>query len=433
VSEFFKKTCSTLTRPLAELLFNKLARASTWLFMGSIAGGMLAYVFQLIMGRMLSTQEYGLFSATMALFAVLASPLSTLVMVVSRKVSEYRAKLDFGSITHFYYSINLQSAIVGAVLAGVGYLLAQQVQIYLNAPNIAPIYLLGALLLLSFLPVINNAFLQGLQSFSWLSASAFLVFPFKIIFSVALVWFGYGVAGAIGGTLLATLLVWLITLGALRVPLAEGRGKPFQTAHLSFKSALPVLFANSAFAVMTQLDMVLVSNFFSAHEAGLYAAASVLGKAIMYLPSSIAIALFPMVAENHARDEASSHLLMQSLKLVFVLCGVGSLLYLFFGEWFVQLLYGERYRGAGDLLRYFGFAIMPMALVSVAEYFMIAKGRVLFAYLFMIVAPLQILAVYLHHESLLMVIGIMATSGVVLACVGFGLLWREFKLGAAKK
>lgn len=424
---------SPLYRRIVGLFYTKLVRASAWLFVGSIAGGILGYVFQLLMGRMLSTQEYGLFSATMALFAVLATPLSTLVMVVSRKVSEYRAKLDCGSITHFYYSINLRSAIIGVMLAGVCYFLAPHVQFYLKAPNLVPVYLLGALLFLSFLPVINNAFLQGLQSFTWLSASSFLVFLFKIIFAVVLVWLGYGVAGAIGGTLLATLLVWLITYGALRAPLAAGKGKPFKAEHLSFKSALPVFFANTAFAAMTQLDMVLVNNYFSPHEAGLYAAASILGKAIMYLPSGIAIALFPMVAENHARDEGSSHLLLQSLKLVFVLCGVGSIFYFFYGEWFIQLLYGERYRGAGELLQYFGFAIMPMALVTVAEYFMIAKGRIIFAYLFMIAAPLQILAVYLYHESLLMVIGIMAISGYLLAFVGFGLLWREFKAGNSKK
>jgi hypothetical protein len=73
---------------------------------------------------------------------------------------------------------------------------------------------------------------------------------------------------------------------------------------------------------------------------------------------------------------------------------------------------------------------MPMALVMVAESFIIAKGRVMFAYLFMIAAPLQILAIYLHHESLLMVVGIMAASGYILAFAGFGLLWREFKAGS---
>ena len=431
MSIFLKKYLA-IKQSLIEVVFSKLARAGAWLFVGSFSGGILGYVFQLLMGRMLSTQEYGLFCAMMAIFAVLASPLSTLMMIVSRKISEYRAKFDYGSINHFYYSINIRSAIVGALVAGVFYLFVPEVQSYLKTQDLVSVYLLGVLLTLSFLPVLNNAFLQGMQKFTWLSASGFLIFVFKLIFSVAFVWLGFGVAGAIAGILLANLLIWLITYGALRVQLEKGHGKPFQKVHMAFKTAIPVFFTNTAFVLMTQLDMVLVNYYFSAHEAGLYAVASILGKAILYLPSSIAIALFPMVAENQARGEGSSKLLMQSLGLVFVLCSLGATLYFFYSELFVKILYGERYQEAGELLRYFGFAIMPMALISVAEYFMIAKGRIMFAYLFMISAPLQILAIYLNHDSLLDVIGIMAASGVSLACVGFGLLWRELKMGSKK-
>lgn len=416
-----------LFRRVAGLFYSKLARASAWLFVGSMAGGILGYVFQVLMGRMLSTREYGLFSAMVALFAVLAAPLGALMMVVSRKVSEYRAKLDSGSITHFYYSINLRTAIVGALLLGICFLFAPQVQSYLKAPSATPIYLLGALLFLTFPPIINNAFLQGLQSFTWLSASGLLGVLLKIIFSAVLVWLGYGVAGALGGTILAALVGWVITYSALYRLLEEGRGKPFQTAHLSFKPALPVLVANAAFAAMTQLDMVLVNYYFPAHEAGLYAAASILGKAVMYLPGGIAMALFPMVAENHAREEGSAHLLLQAVGLTALLCGAGAVFYYLFGEWIITFLYGESYRGAGAVLKYYGFAILPMGLVLVAENFLIAKGRVLFAYLFVVTAPLQLTAIYFYHGSLLMVVSVMGASGLLLAMTGYGVLWRAFK------
>jgi len=424
-----QKNTIPLHRRLLGKFYSKLARASAWLFVGSIAGGILGYVFQIVMGRMLSTQEYGLFGAIMALFAVLATPLSTLVMVISRKISEYRAKQDSGSITHFYYSINIWTAIVGALLLGACYTFAPLIQSYLKSTSVIPVYLLGILLFVSFMPVINNAFLQGLQSFIWLSASNSLVFLFKIVFSVYLVWMGYGLEGAIGGTILAALTIWIITYAALAGPLAQGKDKPFQKTHLSFQSAIPVFFANVSFAAMTQLDMVMVNYYFSSHEAGMYAAASILGKAIIFLPSGIAIALFPMVSENHTRNEGSSHLLIQALLLVLVLCIGGSVFYYLFGEWLIQLLYGSRYSEAGIILKYYGFAIVPMTIVMVAEYFLIAKGRVMFAYLFVIAAPLQIFAVYLFHESLLTVVVIMAVTGISLTFVGFGLMWREFIKG----
>ena len=426
-----RNTGSGLRHRVAGLFYGKLARASAWLFVGGIAGGVLGYVFQVLMGRMLSTQEYGLFSAMMALIIVLAAPLGTLLMVISRKISEYRARQDVGSIAHFYYSINIRASVVGALIFGVYLLFAPQIQSYLKAPSVIPVYLLGALLFLSIPPAINNAFLQGLQRFIWLSASGSFGTLLKIIFATVLVWLGYGLEGALGGTILAVIAGWLITYGALHRPLAAGRGKPFQAAHLSIKPALSVLAANVAFAAMTQLDIVLVNYYFPAHEAGLYAAASILGKAVMYLPGGIAAALFPMVAENQALSQSSAHLMLQAVGFTALLSGVGAVFYFLFGERIIVLLYGENYRGAGDVLKFYGFAIFPMALVMVAEYFLIAQGRVLFAYLFVFTAPLQLTAFYFYHDSLQTVVAVMGASGLLLVLFGYGLLWREFKLTRA--
>lgn len=427
-----EQTTLLLYRSLIELIYSKLARASACLFIGSIAAGILGYVFQVLMGRMLNIQEYGLFSAMMALFSVLSAPLGTLMMVVSRKISEYRALLDNGSITHFYYSISFRMTLIGALVLGASSIFAPQVQSYLKASSIIPVYLLGVLLFFTLLPNINNAFLQGLQSFGWLSAASSLGVLFKIIFSALFVWWGYGVAGAVGGAILAVIAGWIFTYGVLHRSLVAGRGKPFQTTHISIKSAIPVLVANVAFAAMTQLDIVLVNYYFPAQEASLYAAASILGKAVMYLPGGITMALFPMVVENHMRGQSSVHLLLQAVGLTALLCSAGALFYFLFGEGIIVLLYGEQYRGAGEVLKFYGFAILPMALVMVAEYFLIAKGRVLFAYLFLLTAPLQFIAIHFFHDSMKMVITVMGVSGLLLAFLGYGLLWRAFETSGSK-
>lgn len=426
MSSFVQKACSTLHWRLIDLLSSKLAKTSIWLVIGGIAAGLLGYVFQVLMGRMLSPSEFGQFSAIMALYMILAAPLGTLMMVVSRKVSEYRAKTDVGSIFHFYYSVNYATAAFGIALLAACFYFAPLLQTYLKTPSITEIYLLGIVLLVTFPPIINNAFLQGLQKFTWFSVCGALGVLLKILFSVVLIWLGYGMNGALGGVALSLLAVWIISYGGIRGQVQQGQGKPFLKNHISVRSALPVLVANVAFTAMTQLDMVLVNYYFSPHEAGMYAAASILGKAVLYLASGVALALFPMVAENNARNQGSANLLMQALILAAFLCLSGAVFYYFFGEWLIRAFYGEDYLAAGEVLRFYGFAILPMTLVMVAEYFLIAKGRVVFAYLFVGVAPIQLLAVYYYHASLLMILTIMGITGLVLSFVGFGLLWRAF-------
>jgi len=419
------KTSLQLYQRGVQFLSSKFARASAWLFFGTLATGTLAYVFQILMGRMLSPHEYGLFSAMMGLFALLAAPSSTLMMVISRKVSQYRAEHDDGSITHFYYWINIRSAIFGGLVFGVFLLFAPQIQLYMKTASIMPVYLLGILVVTTFLPIINNAFLQGIQSFVWLSASGSLWALLKIIFSFALVFLGLGVSGALGGTILAALFGWFISYYGLYQQFSVGRDKPYRAQHLTFKPMLPVLFANVAFAGMTQLDIVLVNYYFSAQETGFYAAASILGKAVMYLSGATAMALFPMVAELHARSESSLHLLLQAVGLTTLLSGTGAIFYFLFGEAIIVLFYGEEYRSAGTILKFYGFAILPMALVMVVEHFLIAKGRVLFSYLFILILPLQLLAVYFYHSTLLIVVTVVGACSLLVALLGFGLLFRS--------
>lgn len=410
-----------------QLASSKLGRASGWLVMGGLVSGGFGYVFQVLMGRMLTVQEYGLFNALMAHLVILAAPMGTLTMMVSRKVSSYRVSWDHGSIGHFYYVINVRVVFAAGVIIAICFLFTGQIQSYVRASSVAPIYLMGLAFLLTVPRVINNSFLQGLQYFKWLSVSSILDVFFKTVVAVILVQIGYGVSGVFGGLIISSIVVWLIIYNALRLPLTAGRKRNYRISRFTFRSVLPVLIANIAFAVMTQLDLVLVKYYFTDYQAGVYAAAAILGKAVMYLPGYIALALFPMAAENHARGRDSASLLLQAIGLTTVLCSIGSLFYFFCGESVVTLLYGESYSSAGKVLKYYGLAMFPMAIIMIVEHFLIANGRVLFAYLFVIIAPLQLIAIHFFHSSLLMIVLIVGLSGLLHMIVGAGLLWQDFQ------
>jgi O-antigen/teichoic acid export membrane protein len=93
-------------------------------------------------------------------------------------------------------------------------------------------------------------------------------------------------------------------------------------------------------------------------------------------------------------------------------------MYWVFADDIIALLYGPNYVGAGQILRWYGFAILPMALVIIAEQYLIAQGQVLFAWIFLAIAPLQILAIYIWHTELWMILLSMGLFGSLLACIG---------------
>jgi O-antigen/teichoic acid export membrane protein len=300
---------------------------------------------------------------------------------------------------------------------------------YLRAPDAVPIWILSMLLVASAFLALNNAFLQGSQHMGWLGGLLVVGALGKIFFGVALVSLGYGATGAMLGVLCATAATWLAGLALMRPSLPKGHPSGAETGG-SFPVAaiVPVLIASVAFTGMTQLDMVLVNHYFDADQAGQYAAASVLGKAVLYLPGGLVIALYPMVAGRYASRQGSAHLLVQSALAVLIVCGSAAAVYWLLGPWLVGLFYGAAYAPAGELLALYGWAVLPMALVMVAEHFLIAQGRVLFAWLFLAVAPLQLLVIHLWHPDLRSVILVIGAGGAVMALVGYGMLLREYFL-----
>lgn len=408
------------------LFSSKLSRSSAILFAGALMAGILGYVFHVLMGRMLPEGDYGLLTSTIAVTTVLSVPTSAMTMIITRTVAGYRAHDDEGSIAQLY-SRTVRGMLVFCGLFLAAYALAaSSIQQFLRAPTPTPVYLLGVLVVFSLIVPIGLAVLQGMQRFVVFALSHLLAIGSKILLCMLLVWLGYGVSGAISGIILSLAVMWLFI--NLQTHASVHSVKPPQGEyHYPRHFMLYVMVASVAFVSMTQMDMVMVRYYFDADESGIYAAASVLGKAVLYLPGAVVTALFPMVAENSALKKASASLLLNAVVLTLALSGAGALIYLLFAPELVTMLYGERYAQAGEVLRYFGLAMIPMALVLVAENFLIAQGRVFFVYLLLIVAPLQILAIHFFHQSLLMVVAILAIGGWVLALVGYGMMWREYQ------
>ena len=422
-------TILALHRRLSNLFSGKLARASSLLFVASIGGGILGYVFQVLMGQMLSVSDYGLFATLMALLMVAGVPLSTLSMVLSRRASGYWAKNQPARIAAMFWWTNQRVLWIALAMLMCALPFTPFLRDYAQLESLVPAWIFLLLTFTTLFGPVNNAFLQAQQNFRWLAIAGLTSQGLKLLFCVALVFAGFKLNGVLMGMVFATITMWLMTYLPLRSVVTHPIGVDQPKDHLSFKGAIPVLVANLSFAVMTQLDLLLVKHYFDPEQAGIYAAAAILGKAVMYLPGAITMALFPMVAENESRSQSSANLFLNAMVLTAGLSGAGAVFYFLFADDIMTLFYGQKYQGAAELLKLYGFAMLPMALVMVAEHFLIAKGRVVFAYVMMIGIPFVLFAAHTYHASLIDMVYILATGSLGLAMVGFGVIGVQYLLG----
>src|SRR5579871_6942893 len=89
--------------------------------------------------------------------------------------------------------------------------------------------------------------------------------------------------------------------------------------------------ATIAVTLMGSADVVLVKHFFDPHSAGLYAAASLGGKILLYLVGFIPTVLLPQAADRHARGAQTREVLMGSLLLFGVVALCGLFVFRYFG------------------------------------------------------------------------------------------------------
>lgn len=400
----------------------------------SVSVGVLGYLFQILMGRLLDVQDFGLFSSIMGVVGFLNAPINAVCMVIVREISALRIRRDGLSISNYYIKVNFFTLCLFAILIIICWLNYEKIFYLLKFNSYITFNLfIGIIFFIPFV-LINSAFFQGNQQFQFHGAINFLGIVLKLMYCWVFTYFGLGLDGAFGGVLFGILSTWIIGFYLLKNsfykfsnPVANVESdKAYRP--MGLRDFSPLLIASIAIGAMTQLDIVIVGHYFSDPLVGEYAAASILGKAVLYLPSGLIIVLFPMTAELYSDNRRSHHLLLQSLGATFLMCLAVAFIYYFFSEELIRFFYGHRYSEAGHLLRWYGFAILPMALLLVIENYLMAKGEILFTWLLLFIAPIEILTMIYLHSDLLDVILILGLSGLVSLFLGLGILLYRNKI-----
>jgi O-antigen/teichoic acid export membrane protein len=380
------------------------------------------YAFQIVMGRMLLPNEYGLMNALLALFVILVVPVSPLFTVITHKIAEYKALGDLAAIHNLHRKMSRRVILTGLWGLLLFLILSSVIRDYLHMSSLVPIVIIGMSLVAALAYPLNLALLQGVQDYKWMGINSALGGPAKFFFTVLFVWAGFGVSGVMAGMVVSGLLLWGMSYFPIEKHLRQVKGSYGMPKHILFTDAIPVFLAVFAFTLLTQADMVLVNRYFPVQDAaGIYASAAVLGKAVMYIPGAIILALFPMVSEQYALNRGSRHLLIKALIMTMAISGSGAVFFYLFPVNIIDVVYGKQYTSAASILRYYGLAMLPMALLMVLMNYLIAREKNLFSYIMIVGALLEILAIFLFHDSLLQIVFIMMTAGTLLLAIGIAI------------
>ena len=375
---------------------------------------------------MLSPEDYGVFSAVMALSTLFLSPMGAFIMITSRNVTEMEIKNSSIYIRSYYNKINKNLFYLSVFLLMILIIFRQEFFSSIKIDNYYSLFSFYLILIFSFYGTLNYSFLQGTHRFIFIGYLSIIGIVLKILFSYVFTQLSPSLDAVLYAIVTSLISVYLVGLVFINKKFKHHVGLEKiieQRASVEIlKKALPVLIATISLAVMTQLDIVLVNYYFSSSQAGLYAAASVLGKAVLYIPGGLIIVLFPIAAADKVANGNGLQLLFKASLVTFLSCGLLACIYFIFGNFLIENLYGVDYSGAGEILGWYGLAMLPLALVIVAEQFVIARGGTLFSWIFIVFAPLQVVTIVLWHEELWTILLSVGFFGFLTALSGYLIL-----------
>ncbi|MFC7202997.1 oligosaccharide flippase family protein [Haloferax namakaokahaiae] len=383
----------------------------------TVASGALNYAFQVFMGRALGPEQYGVFGALFALFYI--------VNVFGRGIrfsaTRFTAELvdDGPALASFHRKFLRQSMLFSI---GIFVTLVAAAPILSDFLDVSPTLLVVAIAgtaPFGLALTVNFGTLQGVQWFTPLGGYKVLLAGVKLAAGVVLVLLGYGVFGAFTALVLASVVVFgLTTLHVRRrLPDTIPSTSSFDFSR-AYRYTLPAILTGFCVTVPTTVDVLLAKAFFPSRLAGLYVAASVLGKILIFLPMGISTALFPKVSTQRGDETATNALLNRAMLYTAVIAGLGAVTYWVVPEFVLTTFYGAAYADAVPLLQWYGISILAFALASVVLNFELARSRNRFVYVFTLISVVEIALMGVFHASPLQFLHILLAGNATLVVLG---------------
>jgi O-antigen/teichoic acid export membrane protein len=372
-------------------------------------------VFHLLSARVLGPGQYSDVVSLVAAQGLLTLPFGGIQYAIARSVAEGAGRGDADGVAAFLHR-SVDATIAGAALVAIAATaLSPLVQHALGVEKLVAVvltmvYMFPALLLPTF-----NGVAQGFQRFGLMSASLTAGVLARIGFLLVLIPFGLGAGGVMGATAAAACVALVFPLPLCWKWYRRGRrSSATVSVHALLRSVAPVVAGVLAITSLTTVDLIVAKVALPPHSAGVYGAASFVGRLLLYLPMTIATVLLPKITARVASDQETSEIYHASLAVTALFSLAGTLILIAVPRLIVDVAFGSAYDQAVPLIGVFGLAMTLYAILNVQLVYHIGHGREGMAWALLGAAVVQI-GVYavVHGSTYQLVFVSLGTAGVL--------------------
>jgi O-antigen/teichoic acid export membrane protein len=348
-------------------------RQSGWMMMAATASGALMYCVHPIVSRGMPKEEYGVFTTLLQVVTMMSIPAGGLQPVIARQqaaaITDHEQRVVASEFRAVWKAI-LTLWLVMAAVAGVFWKPALAGLKISNPAALAMTVIIG--LAAMWMPLVMGM-LQGRQNFLWLGWTSILngIGRFGLICIIILIFHGWA-AGAMGAVLIG--MAAIIIIGGWQVRDVW----KIETTTVEWKDwlsrVIPLTLGLGAAQFMLSADMIFTQKFFPADQTGFYAAAGMIGRALVFFTQPLTLVMFPKIARSSATGEKSNALVLALGATVFAggCAAVGCTL---FPALPLQIVYPKSYLVAAPLVPWFAWCMLPLTLSMVLVNSLMARAK----------------------------------------------------------
>ena len=369
------------------------------------------YAFFLIAGRILGPSDYGIVAALLAATLVVAVPTQALQFAAARLVAAPpggEAPLAEG----VYARAWRRCAVITPVVALVACAAIVAVWLANRDLPLGPLLFTVALVAPFGFFFLALGRLQGQERFTGFSVGFALWGAPRPVALIPLAALGLGVYAALGatGVALASAVgaTWWLTRerGPTRPPTAREWG--------AFSGPLiPVVVGLSGLGVLTNLDLIVAKIALGSEEAGHFAAAATLAKAVFLFPQAVSFVLLPRVAARSAAAQDTGMILGLGVGVSLVAGGLSSLVLWAIADPLLRITYGPEYAVSAGILGVYAAALTLIGALIVVINHHVGRGANPFVWAIAAIALAQAVLLALFHDTPGAIIAVDAVVGVL--------------------
>ncbi|MCB8966591.1 MAG: hypothetical protein H6660_06815 [Ardenticatenaceae bacterium] len=376
-----------------------------------IAGG-LDYLFNILTGRLLEPIAYSILISVLAILQIMLHATNVIRNIVAYYTAEIAVEGQgtIAQISRFLQRSHRWAWRWGIVATLIMALLSPTLARMLQIPTPHPLWAASLALLMLFVRPVTDGTLQGAQHFGQLAAVSMFQSILRLTFALVLIHWGWEAFGAILALPLATASAYVLALWFLR-PYLRPAPEATQDRQVSWQYSAHTLLGLLTFALLVNLDAIVVKALFSPETAGNYAPVITLGKINLFIPLAIGMVLFPKAIQRHNTGRDARPILLAAL-LAALLPGLGlTSIFFLIPDLLTRTIFGDAYASLGIVVGLVGLATTLYAGINIWLNYALSVKRPLFIYTLVFVLALQTGSMFFLADDLTTIASIMVAGG----------------------